>query len=76
MLRDGGERVQLEVWDDGARLPEGFDLNTPSSLGLQIARSLVQDDLRGQLSLKNRADGVVATIDFPKVALGSDQGKN
>lgn len=75
VLVDGGERVRLEVWDDGAKLPDGFDLNTPSSLGLQIVRSLVQDDLRGSLRLENQVDGVVATVDFPKVTLASDRGK-
>lgn len=75
LLVDGGERVRVEVWDDGDRLPEGFDLNTTASLGLQIVRALVQDDLRGALRLENRADGVAATVDFPKVALSSDRGK-
>lgn len=74
-LVDGGERVQVEVWDDGDRLPDGFDLNATTSLGLQIVRSLVQDDLRGVLRLENRSDGVVATVDFPKVALGADPSK-
>jgi len=76
LLVDGGERVRVEVWDDGDRLPEGFDLSTTNSLGLQIVRALVQDDLRGVLRLENRADGVAATVDFPKVALGSDRGKS
>jgi two-component sensor histidine kinase len=50
----------------------------PSSLGLQIVRSLVQDDLRGVLAIENREDGVLATVDFPKVALvpTGDRGKN
>jgi len=76
LLVDGGERVRVEVWDDGDRLPEGFDLNTTNSLGLQIVRALVQDDLRGVLRLENCVDGVVATVDFPKVALVSDRGKS
>jgi two-component sensor histidine kinase len=77
-LVDRGERVWLEVWDDGAKLPGDFDLNMPSSLGLQIVRSLVQDDLRGVLVIENREDGVVATVDFPKVALvlTGERGKN
>lgn len=74
-LLDGGERVRIEVWDDGNRLPDGFDLSASSSLGLQIVRSLVQDDLRGVLQLENRADGVAATVDFPKVALGADKSR-
>ena len=65
-LTDGGDRVGLEVWDDGRLLPGDFDLDTPSSLGLQIVRSLVQSDLRGQLKVENREQGVSATITFPK----------
>ncbi len=76
LLVDGGERVRFEVWDDGDRLPDGFDLAMTSSLGLQIVRSLVQDDLHGVLRLENREDGVAATVDFPKVALGSDRAKS
>jgi two-component sensor histidine kinase len=78
LLIDRGERIRLEVWDDGARLPGDFDLSLSSSLGLQIVRSLVQDDLRGVLTIENRDDGVVATVDYPKVALGpgSERVKN
>ncbi len=37
--------------------------------GLQIVRSLVQADLRGEISLENQAGrGVVATIVFPKAS--------
>lgn len=75
-LIDDGERIRLIVWDDGARLPSGFDLNAPSSLGLQIVRALVQDDLHGMLRLENREDGVAATVDFPKVALASETRKS
>ena len=56
----------LEIWDDGDPLPADFSLDTPTSLGLQIVRSLVQEDLHGQLRLENQDDGVVATVAFPK----------
>ncbi|MCX6032938.1 MAG: histidine kinase N-terminal domain-containing protein [Chloroflexi bacterium] len=66
-LDDRGEKVHLEVWDDGEQLPPDFDLVSTPSLGLQIVRSLAENDLRGQLWLKNQADGVLATVEFPKV---------
>jgi two-component sensor histidine kinase len=69
VLVDGGDKVQIEIWDDGAQLPTDFDLQTTPSLGLQIVRTLVNDDLKGKLRLENRREGVAATIEFPKLAL-------
>ena len=66
-LADGGDEVRLEVRDDGDLLPAEFDLDKPSSLGLQIVRSLVEGDLRGQLRLENQGSEVAATVVFPKV---------
>jgi two-component sensor histidine kinase len=73
LLNDGGDTVQVEIWDDGDPLPEDFSLETPTSLGLQIVRTLVQGDLHGQVKLENSAAGVLATVSFPKAVL---MGKN
>jgi len=72
MLADGGDRVELKIWDDGTRLPMDFDVGSPSSLGLQIVQTLVQDDLHGQLRLENQADGVLATVEFPKMPVSPE----
>lgn len=69
ILTDGGDQVQLEVIDDGEPLPDDFDFGSTGSLGLQIVRSLVTGDLRGQVRLENQARGVVATVVFPKVVM-------
>ena len=75
ILTDSGDRVQLEVCDDGTPLPEDFDLGSSPSLGLQIVRSLVQGDLHGEFSLENQDErGVVATVAFPKALLGKTVG--
>jgi two-component sensor histidine kinase len=66
-LADQGNQVSLEIRDDGEPLPAEFDLDKPSSLGLQIVRSLVEGDLHGRLSLENRDSEVTATMVFPKV---------
>jgi len=42
-------RLHLTVEDDGAGLPDSFDLDTSSSLGLSIVRTLVESELGGQL---------------------------
>ncbi len=66
-MADGGDEVRLEVRDDGDLLPAAFDLDKPSSLGLQIVRSLVEGDLHGQLLLENQGSEVAATVVLPKV---------
>jgi two-component sensor histidine kinase len=42
----------VQVLDDGAGLPAGFDLATSKRLGLQIVRTLVSAELGGQLLLE------------------------
>ena len=50
----------LEVIDDGAGLPEGFDLPERSSLGLSIVSTLITD-LGGEFALTDNNDGDGAT---------------
>ncbi len=44
-------RLHVTVVDDGAGLPEGFDLDGSTSLGLSIVRTLVESELDGQLEM-------------------------
>ncbi|MGZ6745944.1 MAG: histidine kinase N-terminal domain-containing protein, partial [Nocardioides sp.] len=44
-------RLHLSVEDDGRGLPEGFDLDGSTNLGLSIVRTLVESELGGQLAL-------------------------
>jgi two-component sensor histidine kinase len=64
---DGGLRV--EVCDEGAGLPEGFELAASPTLGLRIVRTLVEGELRGALALEPVADGdgtrVVLQVPLP-----------
>ena len=56
--------LHLEVADDGAGLPEGFDPASSDRLGLQIVRTLVETELGGKLGLGSRpSGGTVATVD-------------
>jgi two-component sensor histidine kinase len=72
VLTDGGDSVKLEVCDDGEPLSAEFDLANSTSLGLQIVRSLVQADLRGEIRLENDpARGVAATVTFPKSVINA-----
>lgn len=64
-LSENEDCMVIEIVDDGVGLPHDFDLAATSSLGLQIVQTLVRDDLRGQLELRN-GHGVTARISFPK----------
>ncbi|MCL2542496.1 MAG: sensor histidine kinase [Nocardioidaceae bacterium] len=61
---DGTLRIRVE--DDGRGLPAGFDLDTTSSLGLSIVRTLVESELRGTLTM-GRAErgGTLAEVVVP-----------
>lgn len=68
-IEDDGEFVTIAVRDDGGGLPEEFDLEHSTTLGLHIVQSLVREDLRGTFSL-TREGGTKATMTFPKTPLG------
>ena len=69
-LVDHGDQVSIMVRDDGAGLPEGFDLDLNANLGLRIVKSMVERDLRGEFELTSEQVGTIATIRFEKSALG------
>ncbi len=71
-LQDNADRVTLKISDSGGGLPEGFDLEEDSHLGLTIVQTLVKDDLKGGLELRN-GQGVEAMVTFPKTPLGGEQ---
>jgi two-component sensor histidine kinase len=50
-------QLHVTVADNGRGLPDGFDVDTSESLGLQIVRTLVTGELRGSLELRSRVDG-------------------
>ena len=74
-LQDGADVVTLRIANSGRGLPEGFDLERDSHLGLTIVQTLVKDDLRGRFELRD-GDGVEATVTFPKIPLGGDRKWN
>ena len=71
-LADDGEWVTIIVGDDGAGLPDNFDVNEDGGLGLRIVRSLVQGDLKGRFEIKEE-QGVKAIVTFPKTPLGGSK---
>jgi two-component sensor histidine kinase len=75
-LHESGTRLKIElqrysneglitISDDGVGLPEGFDLSTSSNLGLQIVRTLTENELKGELKLESTNSGTHAKLRFP-----------
>jgi two-component system, sensor histidine kinase PdtaS len=64
--RRGPQRLAVVVADDGAGLPEGFDVDSSASLGLQIVRTLVVAELGGRLEFLPRpGGGTEVVVDLP-----------
>jgi len=62
-IQHDGPEVCVAVQDNGVGLPEGFNLDTSPRLGLRIARTLVEKDLGGRLSLASD-EGTTAIVRF------------
>jgi two-component sensor histidine kinase len=58
--------VWMRVQDDGEGLPPDFDLKTSRGLGLQIARTLVEKDLRGKLAVTSNGAGTTSWVLFQR----------
>ncbi len=52
---NSGQQIVVDILDDGAGLPPGFDMTATNSLGLSIVSTLV-DDAGGTFTLCNRGD--------------------
>jgi two-component system, sensor histidine kinase PdtaS len=51
-MKNESTALQVEVLDDGSGLPEGFDIENTTSLGLSIVRDLVVSQLEGSITMK------------------------
>jgi two-component sensor histidine kinase len=51
-LSHSGSELVVAVRDDGHGLPEGFDIEKTTSLGLSIVRDLVASQLEGRISME------------------------
>lgn len=59
------DTYRLEIWDNGVGLPSGFTPQGSASLGLQIIRTLIEEDLGGQFQLFSQ-EGTHACITVPR----------
>jgi two-component sensor histidine kinase len=62
--QDGG--LVLEVQDDGAGLPPGFEPTAGNDLGLKIIHALVTEDLGGSIAFHD-GGGTTAVITVPRL---------
>jgi two-component sensor histidine kinase len=53
------------VSDNGVGLPEGFNLESSASLGLQIVRTLTENELKGSIKLTRVGLSTQAALNFP-----------
>ncbi|MDT8900030.1 sensor histidine kinase [Anaeroselena agilis] len=58
------DSYQIDIWDNGIGLPPDFGRKETNSLGLQIIRTLVENDLGGTFQLQSR-NGTRASIIVP-----------
>jgi two-component system, sensor histidine kinase PdtaS len=67
VLEEEGEAVQVSVTDNGVGLPESFFHQVSTNLGLQIVRTLAEQDLKGSLAIRRATPtGTEVRIRFPK----------
>ena len=64
-FKEQHQRVKFMVANDGAPLPDDFDVATADGLGLQIVKTLVRGELQGAFSISCDAM-TVATVEFPR----------
>jgi two-component sensor histidine kinase len=55
----------IRIHDNGVGLPIDFEMTTSSNLGLQIVRTLTENELRGELTLLPQDVGTLASVTFP-----------
>ncbi len=57
--------ANVEVFNDGHRVPDGFDPARSEGLGMRITQRLVISDLKGTFSIKSGPSGTTALMRFP-----------
>jgi len=66
-VSSSASELSVIISDDGVGFPEGFDIATSANLGLQIVRTLTENELRGTLSLITDEKETRAVLLFPSV---------
>lgn len=64
---EANDWANIEVWNDGRGVPDGFDPAQSSGLGMRITQRLVTSDLKGMFTIESNDGGTRALIRFPIV---------
>jgi two-component sensor histidine kinase len=64
-VHDPQGRMLISVADDGSGLGEGFSITESGNLGLEIVRTLTENELQGSLTFAEQNPGVVVEINIP-----------
>lgn len=59
--------ANVEIFNDGEKVPEGFEPAQSEGLGMKITHRLVTSDLNGTFSIGSDEEGTTALIRFPIV---------
>ena len=63
-IQNNGIETTVKVSDDGVGLPVGFDLDGSSNLGLQIVKTLTENELKGTINLTRNKERTEAILTF------------
>jgi two-component sensor histidine kinase len=74
-IRKTNTEYLLDLYDNGAGVPENFDQKKSKSLGLQIVRTLIEDDMGGTFKLINK-NGTHAKIRIPRTTEGENKNES
>jgi two-component sensor histidine kinase len=64
LVKREDREIKVVVRDDGSGLPDGFNVKENSNLGLEIVRTLTENELSGSLSFKNAQPGTEVRVTF------------
>jgi two-component sensor histidine kinase len=62
-------RIRMTISDNGAGLPDNFDVSHSKGLGMSLIRTIVQHQLKGSLTFKSQ-QGTKITVEFPLLPAG------
>jgi two-component sensor histidine kinase/putative methionine-R-sulfoxide reductase with GAF domain len=60
--------ANVEVFNDGHKIPDGLNPATSQGLGMRITQRLVTSDLKGTFAISSDTDGTTALMRFPIAA--------
>jgi two-component sensor histidine kinase len=66
-VSSSASEFSVTISDDGVGFPKGFDISTSPNLGLQIVRTLTENELRGNLQLISDDKETRAVLTFPNI---------